>query len=83
MRLTIIWIVLLAATAANFTIGDEVRVGRTETAIILAIAFIKARIVMQEFMEIRLAPHILGIATDSWAILMWAMLTAIPWLVAA
>jgi hypothetical protein len=43
---------------------------------VLAIAMVKARFIIQEFMEVRAAPRWLRSFTDGWISLLWATLIA-------
>ncbi|MDQ4420370.1 cytochrome C oxidase subunit IV family protein [Sphingobium sp. DEHP117] len=81
MRFFVVWLLLIAATLASFAIGEDVKASPVTTAIILAIAIVKVRFVIQEFMEVRAAPLLLSIATDLWAAVLWVALVAIPYLV--
>jgi hypothetical protein len=83
MRLYVIWLILIGATFASFAIGEDVKAGAVATAVILAIAFVKVRLVIQEFMEVRTAPRALGIAADCWGVLLWGILVTIPHVVPA
>ncbi|MDQ4420383.1 cytochrome C oxidase subunit IV family protein [Sphingobium sp. DEHP117] len=78
MRLLIVWAVLVAATLASFVIGEDAKHQAMTTAAILAIAFFKARLVLQEFMEVNTAPILLRVITDAWVLGVGALLIAVP-----
>ena len=69
-RVTLVWILLLAATFASWRIGNapalmqRLNVG---TAVI-AIAFFKIRLVVLQFMEIRDAPGWMRLACEAWVV---------------
>ncbi|QFU77197.1 hypothetical protein EY643_16880 [Halioglobus maricola] len=77
-RITAVWLILVAATLLSWGIDQ----GQSQTfqfggAAILAIALIKVRFVIQEFMEVRTAPFILKAATDIWCVAVFILLTAL------
>jgi hypothetical protein len=47
------------------------------TAIVLAIALVKCRLVIRTFMEVRTAPTWLRRSTDLWLILFWGAVLAL------
>jgi hypothetical protein len=72
-RLTVFWMLLLAATVVSVEsvrgwLADS---GETAAAMaVLVIAFIKVRIVGREFMELRRAPWAARLAFDAWVLVM-------------
>jgi len=70
VRPTVIWGLLVIATAATFWVGTNHPFSTlgTELApvLTLALAFVKASLVGREFMEIRLAPRPLRLAFAAW-----------------
>jgi hypothetical protein len=47
---------------------------------VLAMAFIKARLIIRYFMEVRTAPAWLKLATDAWLVVLWgAVLASYLW----
>ena len=58
---TAVWVVLIVATAATWTLGTNHGIGNHTLAsvVILLIAFIKVRLVGLYFMELRGAPTVL------------------------
>lgn len=69
-RLTSVWLLLLGATALSWGFGHGamfVTPLNAGTAIVL-IAFLKIRLVMLEFMEIRHAPALMRIACEAWVL---------------
>lgn len=69
-RLTLVWLLLLGATALSWAFGHGamfVTPLNAGTAIVL-IAFFKIRVVILEFMEIRHAPALMRIACEAWVL---------------
>jgi hypothetical protein len=70
-RLLAVWLALSAITVASLGVGslDGRGAFSANTAItfsVIAIALIKVRIILREFMEVRHAPVLLGRLTDAW-----------------
>lgn len=70
IRPTVIWAVLVMATAATFWVGTDHPFSMLGTefapALTLALAFVKAALIGNEFMEIRAAPRPLRVAFAAW-----------------
>lgn len=65
-----VWLVLMVLSIANFIVGEEFGLhGSAEVAILMVIAFVKARLIIRHFMEVKDAPLPLRIAFDIWCIL--------------
>jgi hypothetical protein len=78
-RLSAVWLVLSAITLAQLAVGSLDAGGalRPNAAITLgaiAIALVKVRIIVREFMEVRHAPVLLCRLTDLWVVLAGASL---------
>ena len=75
-RLTAIWLVLLAVTLFSWQMGHGAgKLGpRLSAAAILVAAFVKARFVLLDFMELRNAPLLLRAVIEVWAVVMCAVL---------
>ena len=78
-RVTLVWLLLVIATAASWTIGHgagpyELRY--TGSAI-MGLAFVKVRLVIHEFMEIRTAPPFMRIVADGWLLAIVATLITV------
>ena len=75
-RLLAVWFVLSAITVIYLWIDhtaddDGVPVASTAVSVsAIALALIKVRIIMREFMEVRHAPQLLRLLTDLWVVLM-------------
>lgn len=81
-RVTGVWLVLCAVTVVSGYLAhvrsDGVLVASTPiTVTVLAIGLIKARLITQNFMEIRVAPTWLRVTVDAWLIGFWGAVLAI------
>ena len=67
-RATLIWLLLVAATAASWALGHGAgfHALRDASVGIIVVAFIKVRFVMLDFMELRRAPVPMRIAAEVW-----------------
>jgi hypothetical protein len=68
-RITLVWVGLLAATARSWALGHESLPGdpRNPGVLILAIAFLKIRFGILDFMELRHATRRMRVAGEAWA----------------
>jgi Prokaryotic Cytochrome C oxidase subunit IV len=70
LRVTAIWVLLVLATGISWDAMEglswisNTRVG---TAIVVGVAFLKARFIMLDFMELRAAPIPLRVFAEIWA----------------
>jgi hypothetical protein len=81
-RLSIVWIVLSGVTLVSWWIGFDhhtgpLRLNAPITFGVLSLAALKARIIIQEFMEARRAPRLLRRITDAWLLLLLLSLLGI------
>jgi Prokaryotic Cytochrome C oxidase subunit IV len=81
-RLTYVWLILCAITIAAWGLGSAHRPGVLVASVpitvaVLVMALIKARLIIQEFMEVRTAPRWLRVFTDVWLVVLWGALLAI------
>ena len=70
-RLTLVWMLLVAATFASWWVGARGDGGGLEgnlsvTGLVVAIALVKTRLVFWHFMEVRTAPSWLRWNCDGW-----------------
>ena len=67
-RITLIWMLLVAATAASWAVGHGLglHAARDAGIAVIVVAFVKVRLVILDFMEIRHAPLTMRIAGESW-----------------
>lgn len=80
--ITYVWIALSAITVVAWFLGPAHTAGTIAASVpitiaVLAMAFIKARLIIQYFMEVRTAPLWLKSATDAWLIALWGAILAI------
>ena len=69
-RVTLVWLVLLAATFASSALGlEQHSPSRLIAAALVAIAYIKLRLVVMHFMEIRRAPMALRLTLEAYLVL--------------
>jgi len=77
-RITVVWVLLVLATLASFTLGHGVAIEfRSATVAIIVIALIKVRYVMLEFMELRCAPPMLRALSEGWIVLVGSILVSL------
>ena len=83
LRLFVVWLVLVAISLAYLWIdhtathGGLLSASTAVTVAAICLALIKVRIIMREFMEVRLAPSFLRRLTDFWVVLMAAALLGV------
>ena len=78
-RTTLIWFLLVAATALSWEMGHGVGFSdiRHAGVAIIVIAFVKVRFVILEFMEVRHAPVLLRVLTETWSVVVCAILVTL------
>lgn len=78
---TFVWGLLMLATAASWVLGRDhqlvVEDQRVATVAVLAIAFVKVRLVGTHFMELGHAPRRLQLVFDAWVLVTGAVLAGI------
>ena len=72
-RLLVVWLALSAITMVSVWIGsldgrEALSPSAAATSSAIVIALVKARVIFQEFMEVRHAPVLLGRLTDLWLV---------------
>ena len=79
-RLLVVWLALSAITVAQLGLGPAGDRARTPNAAVaagaVAIALVKVRFILREFMEVRHAPLRLGRLADLWIVSTGAILLA-------
>jgi Prokaryotic Cytochrome C oxidase subunit IV len=81
-KVTPLWIVLILATALSWEFGHGLGFGnRTDyaTVAVILIAFIKARFVVLDFMELRTAPWPLRLALEAWLVVVGGAIIVLYW----
>ena len=70
---TTVWILLVLATGASWWLGGAgaavTGTSRLVTAALLAVAFVKVRLIVLYFMEVRYAPTALRVGFDAWIVI--------------
>ena len=79
---TIVWIVLCAITVGTWWLSPAnstvAAVASTSiTAAVIVLGFIKGRLIIRYFMEVRTAPRWLRLATDGWLLVLWTAVLVI------
>lgn len=77
-RTTVVWLILVAATALSYSVGHGLGISdvRTAAVVILVTTFVKVWFVIFEFMEVRGAPVWMRRAAGGWVVGIAAVLIA-------
>lgn len=83
--LVYVWIFLVSATlfswwAATSSGSHGSQISVAITASVLLMSFVKVRLVLMHFMEVRFAPPWLRLSCDAWLILLIGMVFGFYWL---
>ncbi len=73
------WLVMLVATAITWQLGEAGAAGTLAIAAMLFIAFIKGRLVILDFMELRHAPLRWRILLECWLLLVGGLIMLGYW----
>lgn len=81
---TVVWLILSAATFLSWWFGTGHAANAAEEIVpttlgLIVLAFIKVRLVILYFMEIRHAPLLLRLICEAWVVLVCAVLLALYW----
>ncbi|WP_265947917.1 cytochrome C oxidase subunit IV family protein [Dechloromonas sp. A34] len=74
------WLVLIAATAATWYLGEVGAAGTSAIVAMLVIAFVKGRLVILDFMELRSAPLMWRLLLEGWLILVSGLILLAYWM---
>ncbi len=79
---TYAWIIVSAITIMSWWLaphghGAPAVASLSITVAVVVLAFIKGRMIIRYFMEVRTAPQWLKLATDVWLVVLWAGVLAI------
>jgi hypothetical protein len=79
---TCVWLVLSAITVISWWLAPSHSGGQAVASVPITIAvvllgFVKGRMIIRYFMEVRTAPPWLKITTDAWLIVLWATILAV------
>ena len=74
--ITIAWIVLCVITIVSWWLspahfGAAAVPSLSITAAVIVLGFVKCRLIIRYFMEVKTAPRWLRLATDCWLVVMW------------
>ncbi len=81
-RASLVWLVLVAATAFSWWMGSSAGAGadhRYVATALIIVACIKCRLVIRHFMEVQHAGRILKAITDVWALAVAGAILALYW----
>jgi hypothetical protein len=82
-RTTLVWLALCAITVSTWWLAPGHRGGGAAvaslpiTVAVLLLGFIKGRLIIRTFMEVRTAPRWLQLSTDAWLVVLWGSILAI------
>lgn len=74
------WLVLVIATATTWYLGEVGAAGTGAIVAMLLIAFVKGRLVILDFMELREAPKMWRILLEGWLILVSSLILLAYWI---
>ena len=74
------WLVLMIATAITWYLGEVGAAGTMAIVAMLAIAFVKGRLVILDFMELRQAPRMWRLLLEGWMLLVGSLILLAYWL---
>jgi Prokaryotic Cytochrome C oxidase subunit IV len=80
--ITIAWIVLSAITIGSWWLSPAHSAATAVASVPISVAvivlgFIKSRLIIRYFMEVRTAPRWLRLATDGWLVVLWGSVLVI------
>ena len=74
------WLVLILATLVTWYLGEVGAAGTLSIVAMLAIAFVKGRLVILDFMELREAPRMWRVLLEGWLILVSGLILLAYWI---
>jgi len=74
------WLLLMVATGITWWLGEKGAAGTGAIVAMLAIAFIKGRMVILDFMELRGAPLMWRLILEGWLILVSSLILLAYWI---
>ena len=74
------WLLLLIATGITWWLGDVGAAGTGVILAMLAIVFVKGRVVILDFMELRDAPLMWRLLLEGWLILVGGLILLAYWI---
>lgn len=74
------WLVLIIATGVTWYLGEVGAAGTAAIVAMLVIAFIKGRLVILDFMELRGAPRLWRTLLEGWLIVVGSLILLAYWI---
>ena len=74
------WLILLVATSITWHLGEVGAAGTLAIVAMLVIAFVKGRLVILDFMELREAPLMWRLLLEGWLILVSGLILLAYWI---
>ena len=74
------WLVLMIATGMTWYLGEVGAAGTWAIVAMLAIAFVKGRLVILDFMELREAPMMWRVLLEGWLIFVSSLILIAYWI---
>ena len=79
---TYVWLILSAITVISWWLapghsGGQAVANVPITVAVVLLGFVKGRMIIRYFMEVRTAPQWLKVTTDAWLVLLWVTILAI------
>jgi caa(3)-type oxidase subunit IV len=74
------WLVLIVATAITWYLGEVGAAGTAAIVAMLFIAFVKGRLVILDFMELREAPRMWRVLLEAWLFMVSGLILLAYWL---
>ena len=74
------WLILLIATGITWYLGEVGAAGTLAIVAMLLIAFVKGRLVILDFMELRDAPRLWRVLLEGWLILVSSLILLAYWI---
>ena len=74
------WLILIIATLATWYLGEVGATGTASIVAMLMIAFIKGRLVILDFMELRDAPRMWRVLLEGWLIVVSSLILLAYWI---
>ena len=74
------WLILIIATITTWYLGEVGATGTASIVAMLVIAFIKGRLVILDFMELRDAPRMWRVLLEGWLILVSSLILIAYWI---
>ena len=78
-----IWVILLMATATTYWLGESAlpgRLGMAPVLLMLGMAFVKAMLVIYDFMELRHAPRLWRLLLIGWLVFVTGLIVLAYWI---